>query len=38
MKGHGVLVPKELGQSLGERENEGGMCKCQTFLLTPLNI
>jgi len=26
MKGRGVLVVKELGQNLRERENKGGIC------------
>jgi hypothetical protein len=38
MKGHGILVPKELQQSLGERENKGGTCNMSNILLTPLNI
>jgi hypothetical protein len=38
MKGHGVLVPKKLGQSLGERENKGGTCNMSSISLTPLNI
>jgi len=38
MKGHGVLVPKELGHSLGKRENKGGTCNMLNILLPPLNI
>ncbi len=38
MKGHGVLVPKKLGQSLGERENKGETCNMSNILLTPSNI
>lgn len=38
MKGHGVLVPKNLGQSLGEWENKRGTCNMSNILLTPLNI
>jgi hypothetical protein len=38
VKGHGVLVPKELGKSLEKRENKGGTCNMSNILLTPLNI
>ncbi len=38
MKGRGVLVVKELGQNLRERENKGGICNMLNILLTLLNI